>query len=252
MVVFIAVAFLYLAGWGFTERTREIPVAQPAAKPWVKAPAEPTQTIVTTLKDVSPRESARAAFDALAEAWKVETASDGADLSQAQDLERAARERGLSLLRFSGNLGALLRLDSPALLELSIPGTQDRRFIALTGVKGDLLQTRPAVAGKEWISPVELERYWTGQGFIPWKNSMTLPSLGPGSTGESVRILQGLLAESKVYGGAATGVYDGETLTAVRTFQAANGLGQDGVAGQRTLILLYRSIARFQTPGLNR
>jgi peptidoglycan hydrolase-like protein with peptidoglycan-binding domain len=61
-----------------------------------------------------------------------------------------------------------------------------------------------------------------------------------------------LLAESKVYGGAATGVYDGETLTAVRTFQAANGLGQDGVAGQRTLILLYRSIARFQTPGLNR
>jgi general secretion pathway protein A len=120
------------------------------------------------------------------------------------------------------------------------------------GVKGDLLQTRPAAAGKESISPVELERYWTGQGFILWKNSMKLPSLGPGSKGEDVRKLQGLLAEAKFYGGTATGVYDRETLSSVRAFQSARGIGQDGVAGQRTLILLYRSIAQFETPGLNR
>ncbi len=252
VVVFIALVFIYLAGSGFTERSREIPATQPAAKPWVKAPSDPSRPIAGALKDVSSRESARAAFDALAEVWKVELAPDGDDLSQAQALESAARKRGLSLLRFSGNLGALLRLDSPALLELNIPGAQGKRFIALTGVKGDLLQTRPAIAGKEWISPVELEHYWTGQGFVPWKNTMNLPSLGTGSTGESVRHLQGLLAESKLYGGPATGVYDRDTLSAVRAFQAANGLGPDGVAGQRTLILLYHSIARFQTPGLNR
>lgn len=252
VTVLIAVAFFYFAGSGFTERSREIPEAQPAAKPLMKAPAEPEQTIVTALKDLSPSESARAAFNALAEGWKVEPANNGADLSQVQALERAARERGLSLLRFSGNLGALLRLDSPAMLELNIPGSEGKRFIALTGVKGDLLQTRPAVSGKESISPVELERYWTGQGFIPWKNAMNLPSLGPNSKGESVRIFQGLLAEAKLYGGTATGVYDRETLSAVRAFQSARGIGQDGLAGQRTLMLLYRSNARFETPGLNR
>ena len=64
--------------------------------------------------------------------------------------------------------------------------------------------------------------------------------------------LQGLLAEAKAYNGRETGVYDRETRSSVRDFQAVSGINQDGLAGQRTLMLLYRSNARFETPELNR
>ena len=36
-----------------------------------------------------------------------------------------------------------------------------------------------------------------------------------------------------------TGVYDDETVEAVKAFQRANGLTPDGVAGSKTLVLLF-------------
>ena len=36
-----------------------------------------------------------------------------------------------------------------------------------------------------------------------------------------------------------TGVYDDETTQAVKQFQQANGLTADGVAGSKTLVILF-------------
>ena len=252
VAVLIAAAFFYFAGSGFTGRPTEHSPVKPAVQAAVKPPEEAAHTVVAALQGLSSAETARAAFNTVAEAWKIPPVNDAMDFSQAQVLENTAQERGLSLLRFSGNLGSLLRFNSPALLELNIPGLEGKRFIALTGIREDLLQIRPAPSGKDWLSPVELERYWTGQGFIPWRNALNLPSMGPGSKGENVKKLQGLLAEMKIYNGRETGVYDRETRSSVRSFQAAKGIAPDGLAGQRTLMLLYRSNARFETPGLNR
>ncbi len=252
VVLLIAAVFFYFAQSGFTGRPVDPPAPKPTIQALVKSPEDTAQTIVVALQGMSSEETARSAFNTLAEAWKVPPENGGTDLSHSQTLESAARERGLSMMRFSGNFGSLLRFNSPALLELNIPGSEGKRFIALTGIRGDLLQIRPAPSGKDWLPSAEMERYWTGQAVIPWRNALNLPSMGQGSKGENVTKLQGLLSEAKVYDGRETGAYDKRTRAAVLAFQAASGISQDGVAGQRTLMLLYRTNARFDTPDLNR
>ena len=253
MVLLIAAAFFYLGGARPAGRTAETPVAkQPVVRMKVKLPEETPLDLAKELAGRSAREDVRAAFDAVAAAWKVAPANGGTDLRDARSLERAARERGLSLLRYSGNLDFLLRTDSPVLLEMKIPGSEERRLIALTGAKGGKLQVRPVLGGNGWLSAADVERYWTGECFILWRNALNLPPMRPGSRGAHVKKLQGLLAEAKTYEGQETGVYDRKTRASVLAFQSARGINQNGLAGQWTLMLLYRSIPRFETPGLNR
>jgi general secretion pathway protein A len=47
-----------------------------------------------------------------------------------------------------------------------------------------------------------------------------------------------------------TGVYDSDTLSAVKEFQSSKGIEQDGIVGGQTLMLLYHSINRFEVPRL--
>ena len=62
----------------------------------------------------------------------------------------------------------------------------------------------------------------------------------PGDSGDVVVQIQdvlvsiGYLAPSQI-----TGVYDAATETAVRNFQAANGLKVDGICGSQTLSVLF-------------
>lgn len=58
--------------------------------------------------------------------------------------------------------------------------------------------------------------------------------LQPGDKGIEVENLQKALAGAGAYHGKVTGIYDGETETAVKTYQARNGVLPDGVAGAAT------------------
>ena len=64
-------------------------------------------------------------------------------------------------------------------------------------------------------------------------------TLKSGSKGEEVTRLQERLAELGYYTLEPDGTYNAETKAAVKTFQDANGLKSDGVAGTKTLTLLY-------------
>ena len=73
---------------------------------------------------------------------------------------------------------------------------------------------------------------------------MTLPNhtvseLRSGHKGEQVTDLQQRLKKLGLYTGQITGTYDTATVNAVKKFQEAHSLSQDGVAGQKTLRLLY-------------
>ena len=252
-VVFVA-AGLYFYGRDLLEYVR--PPAPVAATGLAAAtvPAPPhAKGIEAVLKGQTEPESARAAFNAIAGLWKMKPVEGPVDLSDLQAMERTAREREFSLYRFSGNLGALLRLDSPAVLELRLPGTPEKRYVALTGARDEQILVDPQLAGKEAISTAGLESFWSGRALILWKNPLDIPvTISPGSSGRHVRELQGLLAKAGAYHGAATGQYDMQTIAAVRNFQSARGIEPDGVAGQQTLILLYRATDRIGTPGLIR
>lgn len=255
VMVALAVACIYIFGQSMIERFR-VAVPVEAGEPLAaKSPAlDPSwEKITSALAGLTEESSARAAFNALARVWKIAPVESAVDLSNQQAMERAARERAVSLYRFSGNLGALLRLDCPAILELQLPGIPGKRYVALMGMKDGHAWIDQTPAGNAAIRPVDMEKHWSGRALILWRNPLDLPErILPGSSGRHVMELQGLLSRVRTYSGAATGRYDRQTLAAVRDFQASKGIEQDGIAGQQTQILLYRAAGRYETPALLR
>jgi general secretion pathway protein A len=205
------------------------------------------------LGSVPEAESARRAFNALAGIWKVPPVTEILDLDPVKGMESAALDRGLRLYRYSGNLGALLRIDYPAALELILPGVSGKRFVSLVGMEDDQFLIDPPIEGRKSFSFSEVEKYWSGQALFLWKDSLNLiKNVSPGSRGDRVREVQSLLNEAGSYDKPVTGVYNADTLSAVKEFQASRGIQQDGIVGGQTLMLLYRSIDRFQAPRLTK
>jgi general secretion pathway protein A len=251
----VAMVFFFSFGQTVVDSLRPaVPVEE--AKPVTAKIALPktqhNQNIRETLEAMSEKTSAASAYGALAKAWNVKPLDAAADSGNPRAVEQAARDAGFSLYWFSGNLGALLRLDCPAILELRLPGA-GKRFTALTGLKDGRVLVEPPLSGTGSVEPFDLERYWSGRGMVLWKNPLGLPAkIQPGASGKPVRDLQGLLSKTGVYRESATGRYDRQTTAAVKEFQSSRGIDPDGIAGQQTQILLYRAAGPPGIPGLLR
>jgi general secretion pathway protein A len=227
---------------GVEEQTKKDPVI---------TGAELLRAMAAELGIVPEAESARRAFNALAGLWNVPPLPESILLNPFKGMEQWALDRNLSLYRFSGNLGALLRIDYPAALELTLRGIPGKRFVSLVGIEDEQLVIDPPIAGRKSLSFSEIEKYWSGQALFLWKDSFRLlKSASPGSEGDQIKQLQGLLKEAGAYHKPLTGVYNADTLSAVIQFQSSTGIKQDGIVGGQTLMLLYRSIDRFQVPRL--
>ena len=212
---------------------------------------ELSRIMAAELGKIPESESARRAFNTLAGLWNAPPIPETRKLNQSKGMEQAALDRNLRLYRFSGNLSALLRIDIPAALELSMPGIRGKRFVSLVGKDNEQLLVDPRIAGRESLSFSELEKHWSGQGFLLWKDPLNLLTrVWPRSRGGHIKRLQDLLREAGAYGKPTTGVYDAGTLLAVKEFQSSRGIAQDGIVGVQTLLLLYRSIDRFEAPRL--
>jgi general secretion pathway protein A len=212
---------------------------------------ELSRAISAEFGKISESESAQRAFNVLAGFWNIPPVSEGVNFNQLQGIELAALDRQLRLYRFSGNLGALLRIDHPVVLELTLPGIPGKRFVSLVGVEKEELIIDPPIAGKRSFSFSQIEKYWTGQTFLLWKDPLNLQTkMAPGSRGENIKRLQGLLREAGAYKRPLTGVFDGNTISAIKEFQSSRGIEPDGIVGSQTLMLLYRSIDRFDVPRL--
>ncbi len=212
---------------------------------------EISRAMVTELGKVSESESARRAFNTLAGLWQAPPVPESANLNLFYRMERAALDRQLRLYKFSGNLGALLRIDCPAVLEVNLPGIPGKRFVSLVGREDEHLLVDPLIPGRKFLSFSEMEKYWSGQGFLLWKDSLNLlMRISPGTKGGEIKKLQELLREAGNSSSPLTGVYDGDTLSAVKEFQMSKGIKQDGVVGDQTLMLLYCSLDRFEVPRL--
>jgi len=68
-----------------------------------------------------------------------------------------------------------------------------------------------------------------------------------GDKGADVTKLQQALAKKNLFSGAATGIFDSKTKTALLKFQKANGLVADGIAGARTFSKLYNTTSTAVT-----
>jgi general secretion pathway protein A len=210
------------------------------------------RAMVAELASISESESARRSFNALASLWNVKPIPETTPWRSSDGMERAALDRDLLLYRFSGNLGALLRIDYPAALELALPGVEGKRFLSLVGMEEEQIKVEPPVGGRRSLAFSEVEKYWSGHGFLLWKDPLNLlAKVSRGSKGESVKRFQDLLREIGVYRHPLTGICGSETLSAVKEFQSSKGIEKDGIAGRQTLMHLYRSLDRFGVPSLS-
>jgi len=210
-----------------------------------------SRAMTAELGKVPGSESARRAFNTLAGFWKVAPVLESDPFNLLDEIERAALDRDLLLYRFSGNLGVLLRIDYPAVLEMTLPGVPEKRFITLVGTDYDQLLVDPPVGGRRSLSFSEIEKHWSGHGYLLWKDPLHLvASSSAGSRGGRVRQLQSLLSVVGAYRKPLTGVYDNDTLLAIKEFQSSKGIEPDGIVGGQTLMLLYNAIDLFEVPTL--
>jgi general secretion pathway protein A len=210
-----------------------------------------SRAMAVELGGVSESESARRAFNTLASLWKVSPVPESVNLDSFNGMERAALDRELHHYKFSGNLGALLRIGYPAALELTLPKIPGKRFISLVGMESEQFLIDPPIAGRRSLSVGELEKHWSGKGFLLWKDPLNLlADISQGAEGSHIKRLQDLLKEAGTYSRPLTGIYDGDTVLAVKKFQSSKGIDEDGIVGVQTLMFLYGSIKRFELPRL--
>ena len=109
-------------------------------------------------------------------------------------------------------------------------------FQAQHGLKAD------GVAGEQTLA---ILYYESAQTFVPTPTPSATPAmLSSGSSGDEVKALQSRLQQLGFYSGVLDGDYGKGTRAAVKLFQAQHGLDDDGIAGQKTLEMLYSNDAQ--------
>ncbi|HEX9022687.1 MAG TPA: peptidoglycan-binding protein, partial [Geobacteraceae bacterium] len=253
-------AALVAAVGGMLAAPREAPVRMPMPKarqtsrvnaaPVKEASADAPLVIRRELATTEEGESAANAFNALLKLWGLPALSGPVQVHGPHDLDRLAEGRGLTLVRLSWSLDRVLKADSPALLEINLPGITGKRYLALIGRDKERLLFAPPLKGCDSVSSAGLRGIWSGRAYLPWRNYRNIPLLGPGMKGQGVNSLQQLLAGAGVYHEEPTGVFDKETIAAIRTFQAREGITQSGKPGKQTLFFLYRRNSGYSAPRL--
>jgi general secretion pathway protein A len=198
-----------------------------------------------------PRKTAVQAFNALASLLRTAPISRLGDRSPLiSQIKGEASKRGLELDRFSGGLDKLLRLNVPALLDISQQGGKENCLVALTGSSGGRISIYPPISGRSSFSKKEIDRLWSGRSYILWRNAekIVLP-LRKGDSGSSVIRLQILLQAAGTGTLEVNGVYDENTVQSVREFQSSRRINASGRVGPVTLIHLYRAVTEPSSRG---
>lgn len=256
-------AILLAASLGYSFLWREgAPVAWPtAAAPAITA--TPAEQVTPPPAAVATAVPAAAAAGALATAlaaagtgstdaalaglfgqWGAVFAPDG-DAPCVQ-----AENQGLECVTERGTFVLLRQIDRPAVLTLSTEsGDVD---VLLTGLDDDTatvsISNRPLQ-----VNLSELANRWYGDFLLLWRPAVPLArQLRTGMQGEDVRWLRSSLEQQA--GRRSTGIegdlFDEELAQWVRDFQAAQRLRVDGIAGERTLLLLDSALATAGQPRL--
>src|SRR5437867_4151642 len=214
------------------------PVVDPAP------PVTPADEVERRLASLDARASTRAAVGAILAVWHERPLAG----DEPVDLAHVAAARGLEDLPLVGNGSMLRLLDLPAILELRLPGADQPRAVALTGMS----EGRAVLVVGGSPTPVDagfLDRHWFGRAHVFWRDFETLgPAVGHESHGARVARLQMLLGRIGAYGGKESGQFDPATEGAVLAFQRARFLAVDGRVGRLTRIVLYAAAGGYPRP----
>ncbi|ABQ25682.1 AAA family ATPase [Geotalea uraniireducens] len=252
LTVLATLAILLIVGIYAALGTRQT-ISAKRMQPAVAAVPDPLNALRKGFSGMDEAESVSASFKAIARLWNVSPVANLQKVSSIQDLEKLALQRGLRLTPFTGSLDLLLRSDSPALLEFTIPGVSGKRYLALVGKDNDQLLISPPLAGHDSLSSEELKALWSGRSYLFWKNIYNIrPTISAGSSGWRVSRLQQLLAGAGFYKIRLNGVFDAATQNALKQYRLARGIEQSDRVGELTLLFLYKEGKDHITPKLEK
>ena len=210
------------------------------------------QALVSELSLRSETKTAVQAFNALTSLWQVAPVSRLNERTPLiKQLKSEAAKRDLELDNFNGKMDELLRIDTPALLEISRKGAKGPLLVALTGSSGGRVRVHPPLLGRSAFSKAELASLWSGRAYILWRNgeNIGLP-MSQGAAGNDVIRVQILLQAAGAGSLEVNGLYDENTAKAVKEFQKSKKISVTGKLGPLTLIRLYRAVLGQSSPGL--
>ncbi|MGD9227852.1 MAG: peptidoglycan-binding protein, partial [Desulfobacterales bacterium] len=215
----------------------------------------PTTTLAAYLMNMDGRSSRHPALLHAMKLWKTNTefAPYLNDIDDDQTYFRlSAKSSGLFIHRIETDIAFLKRLNLPAILEFYPPGSPNPGYLTLSRINGNKI----VLQGKDKTELIvtnleELEFYWSGVAYLPWKNFHSIWGTIPVQTyKDSVITLKLLLQDLGFKNVAINEQYDDFTQKAVESIQAKYGIPVDGYVGPLTKIILYREKDSFEMPNL--
>ena len=219
----------------------------------IKPITEPSRNFGNILKTMNRVTSRRMAIKVALNLWNIEPEIKP-DLEIINDdqsfFRRVSKENNLLLRRIQGNLNAIKKLNLPVILTVHLNRSIPPVYLTLVKIDTQKVTLR---GGKQDISielsPVELESYWSGEAYVPWKNFLSLTGTIPiDCPKDSITTLKMLLRDIGFKEVEINPFYDDKTRQAVKEIQKKYGLYIDGTVGSTTKIALYNEKKVFKRP----
>jgi general secretion pathway protein A len=236
--------------------TRYTPQPQPAAllppaaspPPPVSEPASPVAPILATPALVPPAPPLDVDVVLAQTLWRARIQAEeqgarssfGGLTSWETIITNTAKGLGLDVMTWQTSIWQLQSLTRPCFIEVLPEPSASRPelWVLARGVtEGVLIYQEPE--GLLTVPLQRLRQIWSGQVYLTMEESKYRGfALAPRMVGERVRILQQTLKEFGYFTNVPSGQFDAQTQQAVKRFQRANQLGDDGLVGRRTLMIL--------------
>ncbi len=163
-----------------------------------------------------------------------------------------AKPKGVIMHRMETSLDMLKRLNLPAILELFPTGSEEPGYLTLSKIKGrNFIFGRPDENKVVESDAEQINLYWSGIAYLPWKNFLSIWGTIPKSSNkDSIITLKLLLYELGFSDVEINDEYDDWTRRAIEEVQAKYGIPVDGFVGPLTKMILYQEKQSFEMPRL--
>lgn len=164
----------------------------------------------------------------------------------------AALQNGLILQRIDKNLDLILNLNLCTILKFEHPENHYPIYLTVIKAKNHALTLSDGKTERKInVLYDDIVKYWTGTGFVFWKNFYNYQRIIPrNSPKESIIALKMHLRDIGFKNIEINTNYDLFTQLAIKTIQAKHGIPVDGIVGPLTKIVLYNEKELFAIPHL--
>jgi len=213
--------------------------------------SETTESLDEFLRNSEPRSSRTAALKVLLDLWDAEGVIKPY-LESMEDDETFFRlgttQNGLLLTRADGDIELVRKLNLPAIFVFHSSAGIPIGYLPLVRFNDTLMTFRDKNKSVKAESD-EVELYWSGAVYIPWKNFFAYPGVIPRDASDDAVVTLKMLLRDIGFGDIEMNTaYDEQTKEAVEKIQEKHGLRVDGVVGPMTKIILYNEMKSLAIP----